>query len=212
MRLGLDLRGRSGGRRGDGRIAARSEPGHPDLVLDAAGDVERLAPVGFDAPRQSDSDVGALRSGDIDVLDDGRTWPPSDRHVTDTPAAGARQGDGLYWPTIAVDRSGVPHHGRIYFEWTRYISSIGRVELAWSDDRGDHWSQPVFVDDVEVAGDSHILARVVVDGEGRVCVTYRLLRPDSAGATEHCDDNCPGVPNPDQHDTDQDEIGDACDD
>ena len=115
-------------------------------------------------------------------LDGGRTWLSKDARITDIPSGGNRQGTFLGWPTVDVDRSGGPHHGRVYVAWPRYTLGIADVELAWSDDRGDHWSQPVQVDDVEVAGDSHNLAWVVVDDRGRVYVTYRLLRPDPGGA------------------------------
>jgi thrombospondin type 3 repeat protein len=228
-------------------------------------------------------------------LDGGTTWSKNDVRVTDVPYGG---GNALIWPTIAVDRSGGPHHGRIYVAWSRYADGLGFAELAWSDDRGDHWSQPTRVDPFERPGDTHNLAWVVVDDHGRVYVTYQLWRPDPAGmlrgeylaastdggatfgpnirisdglylfkhfasdydepaiggnrlhaiwpdarfgdndvftqsidlddfdedgvlndgdhrctggATAHCDDNCPGTPNPDQADADGDLIGDACD-
>lgn len=115
-------------------------------------------------------------------LDGGRTWLSKDLPVADIPGAGTRTGDAaMGWPTLAVDRSGGPHHGRIYVVWTEYALRLGHVELTWSDDRADHWSKPVQVDEVENAGDSHQLAWVVVDGRGGVHVTYRLLRPNPAG-------------------------------
>jgi hypothetical protein len=113
--------------------------------------------------------------------DGGRTWLSKDVRVADIPSGGSRPGSGFGWPTVAVDRSGGPHHGRVYVAWPRYSLGIGAVDLAWSDDRGDHWSQPVRVDDFEAAGDSHGLAWVVVDDRGGVHVTYRLLRPDPGG-------------------------------
>ena len=114
-------------------------------------------------------------------LDGGRTWMDRSARVADIPAAKTRQGSGLCWPTIGVDRSGGPHHGRIYVAWTRRTVGIVTVELAWSDDRGDHWSKPVQVDDLEAGNDSHYRGWVVVDDHGRVHVTYSLFRTDPTG-------------------------------
>src|SRR5262245_38239938 len=41
-------------------------------------------------------------------LDGGATWSHQDVRVTDVPS----KGNAVVWPTIAVDRSGGPHHGR----------------------------------------------------------------------------------------------------
>jgi len=114
-------------------------------------------------------------------LDGGATWSKNDVRVTDVPSGGRRHFSGLIWPTIAVDRSGGPHHGRIYVAWSRYVDGLGFAEVAWSDDRGDHWSQPTRVDPIERPGDTHNLVWVVVDDHGRVYVTYQLWRPDPAG-------------------------------
>ena len=238
-------------------------------------------------------------------LDGGRTWELKALKDSALSSAGDHSGDGALWATVDVDRSGGPHHGRIYMAWIRYATGKGStVDVAWSDDRGDHWSEPVRADGDTNPGDFHVLAWVVVDGSGRVCVTYRLLRPDPAGflqaeylavstdggarfgpnvrvsegitvfhrfnsdydqpaavgnrlhaiwtdarlgdndiftqnvnlddfdedgilndgdldgeyadhpctggAIDHCDDNCPGTPNADQADADNDGIGDAC--
>src|SRR5262249_4140537 len=80
-----------------------------------------------------------------------------------------------------VDRSDGPHRGRIYVVWIGYIRGVVDVYLAHSDDRGEHWSDPVRVNDIQQIGDLHQLAWVVVDSLGRVYVTYRLLTPDPAG-------------------------------
>jgi hypothetical protein len=119
-------------------------------------------------------------------LDGGRTWLLKDVSVIGpTAVAGNRKGlrvAGYGAPTIAVDRSTGPHRGRVYALWATFVAESNDLSLAWSDDRGDHWSKPVRVNDAPpVAGDILNLAWVLVDAQGRVHVTYRLGHPDPAG-------------------------------
>src|SRR5262249_44745457 len=71
---------------------------------------------------------------------------------------GMNRGDVHGWgfpylfAAIAVDRSDGPHRGRIYVAWVGgfgFVDFSGKTDimLSWSDDRGDHWSTPVRVND-----------------------------------------------------------------
>jgi hypothetical protein len=77
-----------------------------------------------------------------------------------------------------VDRSHGPHRGRVYVVWYtgfQYFDFPGDIDivLAWSDDRGEHWSDPVRVND-DAPGNfaEQFLPWVVVDDRGRVHVTF----------------------------------------
>ena len=242
-------------------------------------------------------------------LDGGDTWLSRHRLVNgpiNKPAVELKGQNGRFlFPAIAVDRSRGPYRGRIYVAWAYFWLADPDVLLAWSDDRGDHWSAPVRVNDDALGTKARQNQPWVnVDGEGHVHVTFkdRRLSPDGCcyavymatstnggvsfgpnirisdgvfpggrlsfgdydqgtiaggrmhaiwtdqrfgdadvftrsvdladfdedgvlndgdgqyadhrcigGSTEHCDDNCPGVPNPDQADADGDLVGDACD-
>ncbi|PYS90871.1 MAG: hypothetical protein DMF64_13780 [Acidobacteria bacterium] len=54
----------------------------------------------------------------------------------------------LVYPVLDVDRSNGPHRGRIYCSWMdRTQVGTTDIYLAYSDDRGDTWSQPGAVTD-----------------------------------------------------------------
>src|ERR1051325_2492052 len=68
-------------------------------------------------------------------LDGGRTWELKALKASALSSAGPNSGDAALWATVDVDRSGGPHHGRIYIAWTRYVTGNGStVDVAWSDD------------------------------------------------------------------------------
>src|SRR5262245_5856064 len=112
-------------------------------------------------------------------LDGGRTWLKQDRLV-----AAMNRGDVHGWgfpylfSAIAVDRSDGPYRGRIYVVWVGGFgfvdfSGMTDIMLSWSDDRGDHWSAPVRVnDDAPENLAEQFLPWVVVDDRGGVHVSF----------------------------------------
>ena len=105
-------------------------------------------------------------------LDGGQTWQEHDVLVATTIRGGVRGHFGYFFPAIAVDRSAGPHRGRIYAAWDDRLPADS-ILLAWSDDRGDHWSKPTRVnDDAAGNGAIHFHQWVVVDDRGHVHVAF----------------------------------------
>ncbi len=106
-------------------------------------------------------------------LDGGMTWLRHDAFVASTNRGEAQGHFGYFFPAIAVDRSAGPYRGRIYAVWDNRIPEGDDILLAWSDDRGDHWSDPLRVnDDAPGNGALHFHQWVVVDERGHVHVAW----------------------------------------
>ena len=111
-------------------------------------------------------------------LDGGATWLKQDVLVTAMNRGDMRASFPYIFPSIAVDRSAGPHRGRVYALWYsgfQYVDFPGDIDimLAWSDDRGDHWSSPVRVnDDAPGNNAEQFLPWVAVDHRGHVQVTF----------------------------------------
>jgi hypothetical protein len=111
-------------------------------------------------------------------LDAGATWL---KHAVLVSAMNRGDMHGSFpyiFPSIAVDRSHGPHRGRVYVVWYtgfQYFDFPGDIDivLAWSDDHGEHWSDPVRVND-DAPGNfaEQFLPWVVVDDRGHVHVTF----------------------------------------
>jgi hypothetical protein len=105
-----------------------------------------------------------------------------------------RLSDGIYGPTS--------YH--FLGDYTGAASGGGKLHPLWPDGRnGDPDVFSVSVDLADYDGDG-------VPNDGNGDGQYANTRC-TGGATAGCDDNCPGVPNADQQDTDGDLVGDACD-
>jgi hypothetical protein len=105
-----------------------------------------------------------------------------------------RVSDGIYGPTDY----------QFLGDYTGAATGGGKLHPLWPDGRNgnlDVFSVPV--DLIDYDGDG-------VGNDGSGDGQYANLRC-TGGATTGCDDNCPGVPNADQQDTDGDLVGDACD-
>lgn len=108
---------------------------------------------------------------------DGRNWT---RPVVPSLQSPRAQYTPVYWdqpehcttlndkPSIAVDRTGGPHNGRVYVTWTRFIrieNFTGSViVLSYSDNNGETFSTPI-----EVNGSSAALCGVQVHGPAGPC-------------------------------------------
>lgn len=76
-------------------------------------------------------------------------------------------------PVLAVDLSSRPHRGRLYLVWEDGRFADPDILVAFSDDRGDTWSDPVRANDDAVGtGAEQFIPWVNIDDQGRVLVTF----------------------------------------
>lgn len=115
--------------------------------------------------------------------------------------ATSTNGGVSFGPNIQVSDGSFPG-GTLHYD--RMVVAGGAIHPIWSDARSgdeDVFTQAVPLADFDSAGIPND-----GDGDGQYA-SHRC----TGGATARCDDNCPGVPNPDQADVDGDQVGDACD-
>ena len=119
-------------------------------------------------------------------LDEGATWLGTDVVIRNdvveprTPLAGGFR--NFMIPAIAADTSNGPYRGRVYVVWPDQRLGDPDTFLAWSDDHGGTWSEPVRVNDDAVGNDAdQFQPWVAVDGNGHVHVTFLDRRDDPNG-------------------------------
>ena len=119
-------------------------------------------------------------------LDGGDTWLAADVVINGdivaprSPLSGGFRNPEM--PSIAVDRTGGPDHGRVYVVWPDQRFGDPDILLSYSDDLGDTWSAPLRVNDDAVGNDAdQFFPWVAVDDNGHVQVTFLDRRDDSGG-------------------------------
>ncbi len=91
-------------------------------------------------------------------------------------------------PSLAVDRSAVPFHDRVYVVWNDCRLGHGDIMLAYSSDKGRTWSKPTVVNDNGARDNRGIgihnsMPTVAVNRDGVVAVMWydRREDPDAFG-------------------------------
>lgn len=90
-------------------------------------------------------------------LDGGKTWLDGEKVVAEQPGGWSQKLPGLKrangFPVVKVDHSKGPHRGRLYINWTdqRHGEDDTDVFIIYSDDQGESWSEPIRVNDDNVA-------------------------------------------------------------
>jgi Neuraminidase (sialidase) len=90
-------------------------------------------------------------------LDGGKNWLENDKVIAKQPGGWAQQIPGIMrcngFPVTVVDRSEGPNRGRVYVTWTdqRNGEDDTDVWIVSSDDSGKTWSDPVRINDDNVA-------------------------------------------------------------
>ncbi len=90
------------------------------------------------------------------------------------------------FPTAAVDISGGPRDGTVYVAWADARNGDADILLSRSTDHGQHWSEPVRVNDDPVGnGRDQYFPWLAVDEKGLVHVAFLDHRDDPAGNRYH---------------------------
>lgn len=132
---------------------------------------ESVSPPPAEARREANADLKVL------VSDDGGENFEKARLVSEWYSRFGRGPIGMV-PTLAVDRSEAPFHDRLYATWTDYRTGSGRVLLAYSDDAGTSWSDPIVVNR---DGGPAFHPVVAVNGNGVVGVMWYDRRDSQTG-------------------------------
>jgi hypothetical protein len=86
-------------------------------------------------------------------------------------------------PQMAIDRSGGPRNGWIYFTWTgrgtNQLSTTGfDIYLTISKDGGKNWSEPAIVNDDKLAACEQFYSSISVNSEGVLAISWYDRRND----------------------------------
>jgi len=106
-------------------------------------------------------------------------------YITGDPLCTLVRSDGVI-VDLAVDNSSGPHHGRIYMTWQAHDDNPfgdDLIQVAWSDDRGMNWSNPVTAN-VNTASQAQFTDQafepaVHVNDQGVVAVSFYDFRNDT---------------------------------
>ncbi|MBI1267720.1 MAG: glycosyl hydrolase [Cryomorphaceae bacterium] len=122
-------------------------------------------------------------------LDGGKTWLDSDIRAAkihagwDQSIPGIGRANGM--PVTCTDLSDGMHRGRIYINWTDQVEGEDDTDVfvAYSDDKGDTWSQPIRVNN-DPAGAHQFFTWMSVDPKtGGVHIVFYDRRGLSGNAT-----------------------------
>ena len=122
--------------------------------------------------------------------------------------ATSTDGGTTFGPNVRVSDGLYPGGGfQSLREYTGAAIAGVRVHPIWPDARSgdlDVYSRGVNLDDFDEDG-------ILNDGDGSGGYADNRCSGTTRRRRKPCDDNCPGTPNPDQADSDRDQVGDACD-
>ncbi len=211
----------------DGRLFKVTAAGGPPLVWSSGANIPEGSPNGWWDPNfwpgvMADNRL-VVRNGGVPGAGAGSLWAVKDENGdgdANDPGESYQLTDGA-GPTwsITFDGNGVGYGGNNSNVWR--IRDLNGDGDFWDFAAGD-WDpgeQEVFAtfpsssySAVEIGPGGELFVSRTASGQGLVYLIRPLAAGDGDGDGVDDDlDNCPGVPNPDQTDTDLDGAGDACD-
>ena len=127
------------------------------------------------------------RGMEFDKSSDGGVTFGSDRVISDLPGGWASDVEGINrhngMPVTGVDLSNGPKRGALYVNWIDERNGDKDVFLMRSDDGGEHWGEPVRVNDDDSARDQFFTWMAVDPVDGSVNVAFYDRRATEGTST-----------------------------